>query len=82
MDCLSALLVGGLFECTVGGWTVCVYCWWVDCLSVLLVDGLFQAHPQGHALLLGISYCTGRATLTRLAAYITHCKVALCPGGK
>ncbi|XP_076466624.1 dynein heavy chain domain-containing protein 1-like isoform X2 [Babylonia areolata] len=33
------------------------------------------AHPQGHALLLGMSYCTGRATLTRLAAYISHCKL-------
>ncbi|KAL8594105.1 hypothetical protein ACOMHN_000817 [Nucella lapillus] len=33
------------------------------------------AHPQGHALLLGMSYCTGRATLARLAAYISHCKL-------
>ncbi|XP_025095393.1 dynein heavy chain domain-containing protein 1-like isoform X2 [Pomacea canaliculata] len=33
------------------------------------------AHPQGHALLLGMSYSTGRATLTRLAAYIAHCKL-------
>ncbi|XP_070211333.1 dynein heavy chain domain-containing protein 1-like isoform X3 [Littorina saxatilis] len=33
------------------------------------------AHPQGHALLLGMSYCTGRATLTRIASYIAHCKL-------
>ncbi|XP_048242736.1 dynein heavy chain domain-containing protein 1-like [Haliotis rufescens] len=33
------------------------------------------AHPGGHGLLLGMSYCTGRATLARLAAYIAHCKV-------
>ncbi|XP_078321880.1 dynein heavy chain domain-containing protein 1-like isoform X9 [Crassostrea virginica] len=30
----------------------------------------------GHAILLGMSYSTGRATLTRLAAYIAHCKKA------
>nr|XP_022307449.1 dynein heavy chain domain-containing protein 1-like isoform X4 [Crassostrea virginica] len=29
----------------------------------------------GHAILLGMSYSTGRATLTRLAAYIAHCKL-------
>ncbi|KAJ8313861.1 hypothetical protein KUTeg_008422 [Tegillarca granosa] len=29
----------------------------------------------GHALLLGMSYCTGRVTLARLAAYIAHCKL-------
>ncbi|XP_062587861.1 dynein heavy chain domain-containing protein 1-like, partial [Saccostrea cucullata] len=28
----------------------------------------------GHAILLGMSYSTGRATLARLAAYIAHCK--------
>ncbi|KAH9487912.1 hypothetical protein Btru_067436 [Bulinus truncatus] len=33
------------------------------------------AQPKGHALLLGMSYCTGRATITRLAAYIAHCKL-------
>ncbi|KAK7008742.1 dynein heavy chain domain-containing protein 1, partial [Biomphalaria glabrata] len=33
------------------------------------------AQPKGHALLLGMSYCTGRATLTRLAAYVAHCKL-------
>lgn len=37
----------------------------------------FQAHPGGHGLLLGMSYCTGRATLARLAAYIAHCKVRM-----
>uniref|UniRef100_A0A8W8M9M4 AAA+ ATPase domain-containing protein n=1 Tax=Magallana gigas TaxID=29159 RepID=A0A8W8M9M4_MAGGI len=29
----------------------------------------------GHAILLGMSYSTGRATLARLAAYIAHCKL-------
>ncbi|GFR96322.1 dynein heavy chain domain-containing protein 1-like [Elysia marginata] len=33
------------------------------------------AHPRGHALLLGMSYCTGRATLARLAAFVAHCKL-------
>ncbi|XP_052095798.1 dynein heavy chain domain-containing protein 1-like isoform X11 [Mytilus californianus] len=30
----------------------------------------------GHAVLLGMSYSTGRCTLARLAAYIAHCKKA------
>ncbi|XP_060599368.1 dynein heavy chain domain-containing protein 1-like [Ruditapes philippinarum] len=30
----------------------------------------------GHAVLLGTSYSTGRATLVRLAAYIAHCKMS------
>ncbi|KAL3832089.1 hypothetical protein ACJMK2_023767 [Sinanodonta woodiana] len=33
------------------------------------------AIPGGHALLLGTSYSTGRATLIRLASYIAHCKL-------
>ncbi|KAK6166840.1 hypothetical protein SNE40_023452 [Patella caerulea] len=33
------------------------------------------AFPGGNALLLGISYCTGRATLARLAAYTANCKI-------
>ncbi|XP_035825634.1 dynein heavy chain domain-containing protein 1 [Aplysia californica] len=33
------------------------------------------AHPKGHALLLGMSYCTGRATVARLAAFVGHCKL-------
>ncbi|ESP00380.1 hypothetical protein LOTGIDRAFT_173233 [Lottia gigantea] len=33
------------------------------------------AYPGGHALLLGISYCTGRATLARLASYTANCKI-------
>ncbi|XP_069111192.1 dynein heavy chain domain-containing protein 1-like isoform X2 [Argopecten irradians] len=34
------------------------------------------AIPGGHALLLGMTYSTGRATLVRLASYIAHCKKA------
>lgn len=34
-----------------------------------------QAIQGGHAVLLGMSYSTGRCTLARLAAYIAHCKV-------
>ncbi len=37
----------------------------------------FQATPCGHALLLGTDYCTGRATLVRLAAHIANCKVSI-----
>ena len=36
-----------------------------------------QALPGGHALLLGLSYCTGRSTLTRLAAFTANCKVSV-----
>ena len=35
----------------------------------------FQAIQGGHAILLGMSYSTGRCTLARLAAYVAHCKV-------
>ena len=42
----------------------------------ITLDYIFlQAIQGGHAILLGMSYSTGRATLTRLAAYIAHCKV-------
>ena len=37
----------------------------------------FQALQGGHAILLGTSYSTGRATLVRLAAYVAHCKVGV-----
>ncbi|XP_013418883.1 dynein heavy chain domain-containing protein 1-like [Lingula anatina] len=33
------------------------------------------AMTNGHSLQLGMSYCTGRATVTRLAAHIAHCKL-------
>ncbi|CAG5130196.1 unnamed protein product, partial [Candidula unifasciata] len=33
------------------------------------------AHPRGHALLLGLSYATGRATLAKLAAFVAKCKM-------
>ncbi|XP_041366047.1 dynein-1-beta heavy chain, flagellar inner arm I1 complex-like isoform X2 [Gigantopelta aegis] len=33
------------------------------------------AFPGGHALLLGLSYSTGRASLVRLAAYMANCKL-------
>ncbi|XP_052798483.1 dynein heavy chain domain-containing protein 1-like isoform X5 [Mya arenaria] len=36
-----------------------------------------MALQGGHALLLGTSYSTGRATLVRLASYIAHCKGGL-----
>ena len=43
-------------------------------LSVFL-SYFFQAMPGGHAVLLGVSYCTGRGMLVRLAAHFCNAKV-------
>jgi hypothetical protein len=37
-----------------------------------------QATPGGHAMLLSMSFSTGRATLVRLAAHIANAKVYSC----